>query len=204
MRILGVILAGGRGERMGGRNKALVDVAGRPLIDWVIERARPQVDTLVLNANADQDTLAQHGLTIFSDTIVPGISDEAAREGPLAGIVAGLTFAQSAGDYDAVATFAVDTPLFPNDLVLRLAEAVAHSRSDFAIAVTREGEHPVFGLWKVQVANRVAQIFGEGVRAPRMLGSRLKQAVVRFDDPDAFANANSPEEAEKLSARLSR
>lgn len=204
MRILGVILSGGRGERMGGRNKALVNVAGRPLIDWAIERARPQVDTLVINANADQETLAQYGLTIFSDTIVPGISDEAAREGPLAGIVAGLTFAQSSGEYDAVATFAVDTPLFPGDLVIQLALALDHSRADFAVAATSDGEHPVFGLWKVQVAGRVAQIFGEGVRAPRMLGSRLKQAIARFDDRDAFANVNSPEDAERMTERLSR
>jgi molybdopterin-guanine dinucleotide biosynthesis protein A len=203
-RILGIILAGGRGERLGGRNKALIELAGRPLIERVIERAAPQVDALAINANDDQETLGRYGLTVFADTIALQVSDASAREGPLAGIVAGLTFAKSSGEFEAIATFAVDTPTFPLDLVDRLRAARATTAADHAVAATSDGEHPVFGLWPVTLADEVERLFGRGVRAPRQLAHHLKQATALFADAAAFRNVNHPEDVQTFEAELRR
>ncbi len=178
---------------MGGRNKALVEVAGRPLIDWVIDRARPQVDQLAINANSDFEAGQELGLSVFPDTLAESVDDPSRREGPLAGIVAGLAFATSKG-FDSVATFAVDTPRFPIDLVARLGKVLAALQADYAVAATPDGEHPVFGLWPTVSAVKITAQFRKGVRAPRLLAMSLKQAIARFDDPEAFLNVNRPED----------
>jgi molybdenum cofactor guanylyltransferase len=201
-RILGIILAGGRGERLGGQNKALVELARRPLIEWVIEHARPQVDALAINANADQEQLGRYGLTVFADTIAPQVTDGSAREGPLAGILAGLTFAKSTGEFEAIATFAVDTPTLPSDLVEKLRASLGTAAADYAVAATIDGEHPVFGLWPVTLTKKVARLFASGLRAPRQLAAHLKQATAQFADAHAFRNVNRPEDLQVLEAKL--
>jgi molybdopterin-guanine dinucleotide biosynthesis protein A len=202
-RILGIILAGGRGERLGGRNKALVELAGRPLIEWVIERALPQVDALAINANEDQEQLGQYGFTVFADTIAPQVTDAASREGPLAGIVAGLTFAKSSGEFDAIATFAVDTPTFPTDLVVRLRDALLKADAGYAVAATPDGEHPVFGLWRVRIGTDVEKLFATGLRAPRHLSKTLLEARAMFPSTRSFANVNRPEDLAAIEKAIS-
>lgn len=195
MRTLGVILAGGLSRRMGRPDKGLIDLAGRPLLAWVSERARPQVDTLLLNANGDLSRFAALGLPMISDQSEAG-------EGPLAGICAGM---RAARGFAYLATFSSDSPLFPTDLVARLHDAVARG-ADYAIAASHGREHPVFGLWPVARATDFAALFASGVRALRDIDRVMTKAVVTFpaDNGDPFVNANTPADLADLEARLAK
>jgi molybdopterin-guanine dinucleotide biosynthesis protein A len=140
--IAGVILAGGRSTRMGGRDKALLTLAGRPLIRHVIDRLRPQVGSLALNANGEPARFADLGLPVIPDTI-------AGYAGPLAGILAGLLWARRQRPMPrAIVTAATDTPFFPLDLVRRLAEA-APGGTGIAVARTSRRIHPVFAYFPI-------------------------------------------------------
>src|SRR5437773_4160349 len=120
--IVGVILAGGRSTRMGGGDKPLVTIAGRPLLARVIDRLRPQVHALALNANGDPARFATFGLPVVPDP-VGGFA------GPLAGILAGLVWARGEADSArGVVTAAGDTPFFPPDLARRLTGAASDGR----------------------------------------------------------------------------
>jgi molybdopterin-guanine dinucleotide biosynthesis protein A len=189
--IAGVILAGGRSRRMGGGDKSLTPLAGRPLIAHVIGRLRPQVARLAINANGDPARFSSLGLPVIADT-VPGFA------GPLAGLLAGLHWAEAAG-MRFIATAAADTPLFPTDLVQRLAAAAGD-----AIAIARSGgrSHPVFGLFPVDRAGDLAAFIarGESLRVSDWLAG---QAVVAVDFADAaaggldpFFNVNTPADLE--------
>jgi molybdopterin-guanine dinucleotide biosynthesis protein A len=139
--IVGVILAGGLSTRMGGGDKPLLSLAGRTVLAHVIERLRPQVGRLVINANGDPARFAAFGLPVVADT-VPG------HPGPLGGILAGLLHARAIGA-DAIVTAAGDTPFLPRDLVSRLAAAAG---SGAAAARSRGRLHPVEGCFPVTLA----------------------------------------------------
>ena len=123
--IAGVVLAGGRSQRMGGGNKALLTLGGQPLLARIVERAAPQVAALVVNANGDPADVSAYGLPVVSD----GVSGFV---GPLAGVLSGMEWAAARGGYRWVASFAADTPFFPVDLVARLA-AAATERSESVV-----------------------------------------------------------------------
>jgi molybdopterin-guanine dinucleotide biosynthesis protein A len=117
--IVGVLLAGGRSSRMGGGDKCLLRLSGRPLLAHAIERLRPQVETLVLNANGDPSRFASFGLRVVADS-----GEDFA--GPLAGVLAGMEWAKAhQPDARCIVTAATDTPFFPAELVARLRQAVA-------------------------------------------------------------------------------
>jgi molybdenum cofactor guanylyltransferase len=135
--IAGVILAGGRATRMGGGDKGLLPLGGRPLLAHVVARLGPQVDRLALNANGDPARFAGFGLPVVADS-VPG------HAGPLAGV---LDWAAAKGA-EAIATAAADTPFFPADLVAGLRAAAAAAAVPLAVAATPPDDwHPTFGLW---------------------------------------------------------
>src|SRR5690349_23217899 len=139
----GVLLAGGLSRRMGGGDKCLRMLGGRPILEHIVERARPQVAALALNANGDPGRFAAFGLPVVAD----GIPDFA---GPLAGVLAGLDWAAAQVPGAAwVASFAGDAPFLPCDLVARLHEAIAGDGADLACARSAGQAHPVFGLWPV-------------------------------------------------------
>ena len=192
--ILGVILAGGSARRLGGGGKTGVCVAGRPLVAHVVDRAAPQVAGLVINAPDDDTDLAAPGLSI-----VPDAPDEGGQ-GPLAGLLAGLRHAAGRGGIDAVASFAVDTPFLPAELVARLAVALDHQRADYAIAACAGAQYPVFGLWPVALLATLERLYAQGLRAPRLLDGPLVKAVAVFaDEPfDPFINANTPQDVARL------
>jgi molybdopterin-guanine dinucleotide biosynthesis protein A len=198
--IAGVVLAGGLSRRMGGGDKCLRLLAGRPILAHIIERARGQVAALALNANGDIGRFAGFGLPVVADS-VPDFA------GPLAGVLAGLDWA-AAGVPQAthVASFAGDAPFLPRDLVARLAAALVEEDAELACAASAGQAHPVFGLWPLALRAELRQAIAvEGVRKVDQWTARHTMTVVDFavKPLDPFFNANRPEDlatAERLAA----
>ena len=198
---VGVLLAGGQSRRMGGGDKCLRPLGGKPMLAHIIERARPQVSALVINANGDPARFAAFGLPVVADTI-EGFA------GPLAGVLTGMERAATRVPEAAwLATFATDAPFFPRDLVARLHAAVARNGADMAAARSDGQDHPVFGLWPVRLAADLRRAMEEGVRKVDVWTARYRLAVAEFPAQpfDPFFNANRPEdlaEAERLLAQI--
>ena len=199
MKIAGVLLAGGQSQRMGGGDKNLRLLGGRPMLAHVIERAKPQVDTLVLNANGDPQRFAAFGLPVIADSVT-GFA------GPLAGVLAGLDWAaKNLPEAELVASFATDAPFFPRDLVSRLAVALEEGGFDLACAQSNGQAHPVFGLWSVSLREALREALAGGMRKVDQWTARFKLVEVEFlaEPVDPFFNANRPDdlaEAERLVA----
>ena len=195
-RFVGVVLAGGLARRMGGGDKGLVTLHGRPILDHVLERLRPQVDRIVINANGDPGRLAAYDLPIVADA-VEGFA------GPLAGVLAGMQWAAQ-NDAEWIVTAATDTPFFPRDLVDRFRQAVADKSADMACAASGGRHHPVFGLWPVALRDDLSRAMtADGVRKVDLWTARHRIAVAEFADRpyDPFFNVNRPEdvaEAERI------
>lgn len=198
--VAGVILAGGLSRRMGGGDKCLRPIGGRPILAHIIERVRPQVDALVLNANGDPARFAAFGLPIAAD-VVEGFA------GPLAGVLTGLEWAaRHAPECRWVASFAGDAPFLPRDLVARLLAAVESEGADLACAASQGQAHPVFGLWRVDLTEALRRaLVEEGIHKVDRWTARYKLVQVDFaaEPVDPFFNTNRPEdlaEAERLLA----
>jgi len=184
--VAGVLLAGGLARRMGGGDKGMRVLHGRRLLDWVIERARPQVAALALNANGDPARFADLGLPVVPDG-VPG------NAGPLAGVLAGLDWATaSVPGTTHVASFATDAPFLPHDLVARLATEVA-AGAVLAAAASGGRSHPVFGLWPVALRHELRHaVAAEGIRKVDEWTARYTLGLVEFPATpiDPFFNVN--------------
>ncbi len=200
--VAGVLLAGGLARRMGGGDKGLTLLGGRPLMDRIIERIRPQVSELIINANGDAARFAEYGLPVVPDVI----GDFA---GPLAGVLTGLEWAaENAPARTWVASFATDAPFVPPDLVERMSAAVETGvktgGADMACASSAGRAHPVFGLWPVALAAELRRaMIEEDMRKIDRWTARYNLIMVDFPDVpfDPFFNINDPDnlaEAEKL------
>ena len=189
--ITGLVLAGGRGSRMGGADKGLQPLQGRPLAQHAIERLRPQVGPLWVSANRNAGAYAALGVPVCADT-VPG------QPGPLAGMLAGLSVCTTPW----LAVVPCDVPRFPADLVPRLAAALQAAGAGLAIAVTVEdGErrpHPVFCLLPASLRDDLAAALARDERRVRQWMGRHRCAEVLFDDAAAFANANTGGDLRRL------
>lgn len=196
-RIAGVVLAGGLSRRMGGGDKALRPLAGKPMLAHVLDRAAPQVGAMVLNANGDSSRFAAFGLPCVADS-VPGFA------GPLAGILAGLDWAAAhAPDAEFVASFPSDAPFLPRDMVRRLYDA--RDGAALAIASSAGRTHPVCGLWSVVLRDDLRRaLTAEDIRKVETWILRHKKVVVDFacDPIDPFFNANAPEDLARAEALL--
>ena len=197
MIIAGVVLAGGLSRRMGGGDKSLKLLAGRPILAHIIERAAPQVRALALNANGDAARFAAFGLPVVADSV-------ADFAGPLAGVLAGLDWAaERVPGATHVASFAGDAPFLPRDLVARLAVAVAQGHV-LACAASAGRAHPVFGLWPMALRDALRRaVVEEGIRKVDAWTARYDLVAVEFATVpiDPFFNANRPDdlaEAERL------
>lgn len=196
--IVGVVLAGGRARRMGGGDKGLLALDGRPLLAHVIARAGPQVSRLVLNANGDPARFAAFGLPVVADA-VPGFA------GPLAGVLAGMEWARRhvpGGRW--LASFAADTPFFPLAMVARLVAAIDAEGAEIASVASAGRRHPVFALWPRSLeADLRWAVENEGVRKIEAWTQRHPVAVVSFDDDDGdpFFNINEPADLAAAAAR---
>lgn len=197
-RVAGILLAGGQSRRMGGGDKCLRPLAGRIILDGILDRVRPQVGRLVLNANGDPARFGAFGLPVAAD-VVDGFA------GPLAGVLTGLEWARDhAPDCDWLASFACDAPFQPRDLVSRLLAAIEAEGADMACAASDGRDHPVFALWPVRLAEDLRRaVVDEGVRKVDVWTGRYRLARAEFaaDPVDPFFNVNRPddfEEAERL------
>jgi molybdopterin-guanine dinucleotide biosynthesis protein A len=198
--VVGVLLAGGLSRRMGGGDKTLHRIAGRPILDRIIDRVSPQVAALVLNANGDPGRFAASGLPVAPD-VIPDFA------GPLAGVLTGMEWAKAyRPEARWVATFPTDAPFLPDDLVARLFQAIEAEGAEMACARSRGREHPVVGLWPVALADDLRQAMeGEQVRKVDVWTARHRLAGAEFEGHpvDPFFNANQPDdlaEAERLIA----
>ena len=201
---IGVLLAGGQARRMGGGDKCLLELAGKPLLAHVIERLAPQTERLVLNANGDPARFAEFGLPVIADP-VEGFA------GPLAGVLAGFNWARENAPHARwIATAATDTPFFPLDLVPRLLDATVGQYPAIALAKSNGRMHPVFGLWPTVLFEDLREALEHGTRKVLDWTGRHPTMTAEFPDVrlgeatlDPFFNANRPDDLAHAEALLS-
>ena len=196
--IVGLVLAGGQSRRMGGGDKGLLELGGRTMLAHVVASLSPQVGRIVLNANGDPARFRDLGLPVVADTI-------ADFAGPLAGVLAGLTWA--AANVPAathVASVSADAPFLPADLVQRLGATLADRPTSIPLARSGGELHPVIGLWPVALAADLERELTAGVR--KVLAWTDKHGTIPVDFPfidaageriDPFFNANTPEDLDE-------
>lgn len=201
--IVGVLLAGGRSSRMftpehgpdARGDKGLLDLAGKPMLQHVIDRLAPQVGRMVINANRDPARFAAFGLPVIADTIDGYV-------GPLAGVLAAMRWT-AANEPGArfIVTVSTDAPFVAKDLVARLLAGEAEEPGSIAFAASGGELHPVIALWPVALADKLEASLAEGAR--KVLGWMERQGAIPVEFPyqrigetcvDPFFNANTPEE----------
>lgn len=180
--VTGIVLAGGQGRRMGGVDKGLQLLHGKPMVAAVIDRLAPQVDELIINANQNLAEYERFGFRVVADSI-------GGYAGPLAGLLAGLRAAR----HELVLTAPCDSPFLPLDLAARLGSAI--EGKDLSVAKTGDQPHPVFALVRRSVRASLEAFLAGGGRKIDAWYAALKVAEVAFDDEaDAFRNINTREE----------
>lgn len=185
-----VILAGGRASRLGGGDKTLLELAGKPVLAHVIERLRPQASPIAINANGDPGRFAQFNLPVVGDL-------QADFAGPLAGLEAGLIWAVGNGAAQLL-LLAGDTPFFPTDLGPQLRES---SDGRIAVATSFGRVHPTFSLWPTVIAGDLGAFLRSGGRRMTAFIEQYSHAMVDFPaarlpggEIDAFFNINTPDD----------
>lgn len=200
--VVGILLAGGKSSRMGGGDKCLRPLGGKPILARIIDRLSPQVVEIVINANGDPSRFAEFGLPVVPDSV-------AGFQGPLAGVLAGLQWVSAnRPGVDHAVTIATDTPFFPVDLVQRFLESPGDA-SGFRIAQSDVGLHPVIGLWPIGLSNDLESSLKRGERKVTSW-TRDHGATPVFFPPidvggqsiDPFFNINAPEDLATAEALL--
>jgi molybdopterin-guanine dinucleotide biosynthesis protein A len=186
--VSGVILAGGEGRRMDGRDKGLVPLLGRPMVEYALHALRPQVHSLFINANRSRDDYARFGLPLVGDEF-PGFN------GPLAGMASCLRVVSTPW----MVTVPCDSPLLPADLVARLGAAVTGAKADIGMAHNGERTQPVFALLRATLLDSMLEFLAAGERKIDRWFARHRTAIADFSDtPQAFLNVNTPDELQEL------
>ena len=182
--VTGLILAGGKGSRMGGVDKGLQAFRGRRLVDHVYERLAPQVGGIIINANQNHEEYKTFGVRVVSDAI-------GGYAGPLAGLHAGLSVSKR----PFLASVPCDSPFLPTDLIERLYQRIDDTGAELAVAKTGEQPHPVFSLMRRAVLDHLADFLKDGGRKIDAWYATLNVVEVGFDDEaEAFSNINTREE----------
>ena len=190
--ITGLVLSGGRATRMGGVDKGLQSHSGMPMALYTLLRLQQQVDHVMINANRNLAAYEAMGVPVWPD-INPDF------QGPLAGMLVGLEHCETPW----LLSVPCDTPHFPADLAERLARAAAEQDAEIAIAATREADgtaqvQPVFCLIRAQLLESLAAYINSGQRKIDRWTAQHCCTTVVFDDAQAFFNANTLEELQRL------
>jgi molybdopterin-guanine dinucleotide biosynthesis protein A len=182
--VTGLILAGGKGSRMGGVDKGLQTFRGRRLVDHVYERLAPQVGGVIINANQNQEVYRTFGVRVVSDA-VGGFA------GPLAGMHAGLSVSKR----PFLASVPCDSPFLAEDLIARLYARIDETGAELAVAKTGDQPHPVFSLMRRGVLDHLSDFLKDGGRKIDAWYATLNVVEVAFDDEaEAFSNINTLDE----------
>jgi molybdopterin-guanine dinucleotide biosynthesis protein A len=194
--ITGLVLAGGRGQRMGGVDKGLQMLHGKPLAAHVLARLAPQAGVLAISANRNREVYAALGAPWHASVLADTLPD---FPGPLAGLLAGLRAART----EWLLTAPCDSPWLPADLAERLGSAALAQHADIVTATTTNAEgvvslHPVFALVRTALADDLAAFLDAGERKVRAWYARHTAAEVAFADERAFYNINSLQELAEL------
>ncbi|MGD8709855.1 MAG: molybdenum cofactor guanylyltransferase MobA [Ectothiorhodospiraceae bacterium] len=190
--VTGVVLAGGRATRMGGRDKGLVPVNGKPMIEHVLAALTPQVGGLMINANRNRHVYESYGHTVFGDDLED-------YQGPLAGMAGAMARAST----PLILTVPCDGPLIPSDLARRLLEAL--NAAGAAVAVAHDGERlqPVYALLRTDLADSLRAYLDSGERKIDRWYRQLNMTTVDFSDqPELFLNINTPADRDRLGQRM--
>ncbi len=190
--IAAVVLAGGRATRMGGRDKGLLPLAGRPLAAHLLERLRPQVGELLVNANRRREDYLALGYPVLADSL-------GGFQGPLAGMLAALDKVRAG----LLLTAPCDSPLLPPDYARRMYAALEGRRAELAVARDAERVQPVFLLLRRELAGSLRAFLETGERKIDRWFADHETVEVDFSDrAEMFCNANTPEELAALEAAL--
>ena len=189
-----VILSGGESRRMGRNDKAFLSIEDKTLLEITVERLHRQTQQIAINTNSNDPKYFAYNLPVLNDAISGFL-------GPLAGIFTAMKWANQM-EYKIVATIAVDTPLFPENLLKKLHCKMEISNSDIVFAASstdykkKKLLHPVFGLWKTSLYNDLRKELESGVRKVTHWSERHKASDVFFQDKslDPFFNVNTPED----------
>ena len=186
--VTAVILAGGKGSRMDGRDKGLVEFANRPLIEYVIDAIKPQVGNIIINANRNLERYSVYGYPVVTDTL-------SEFQGPLAGYLS----AMKASTTHYIATVPCDGPFLPGDLVGRLIAALTASDAEIAVAHDGSRMQPVYALIPTALANSLGAFLGSGERKIDIWYAQHRVALADFSDcPETFVNINTAEQRDRL------
>jgi molybdopterin-guanine dinucleotide biosynthesis protein A len=182
--VTGLILAGGKGSRMGGVDKGLQAFRGKRLVDHVYERLAPQVGGIIINANQNHEEYRSFGVRVVSDAI-------GGFAGPLAGFQSGLSVSKR----PFLASVPCDSPFLPEDLVARLYARIDETGAELAVARTGDQPHPVFSLMRRGVLDHLTDFLKGGGRKIDAWYATLNVVEVLFDDKaEAFSNINTLDE----------
>jgi molybdenum cofactor guanylyltransferase len=190
--LTGLVLAGGLARRMGGVDKGLMEIAGRPMIEHVLEALRPQVSRLLINANRNLDAYARYGVPVVADTFE-------GFQGPLAGIYSGLAVVET----PYLLTAPCDSPLLAPDLAACMVRALEAEQADLAVAYDGQRQQPVFLLLRRELAPDLHAYLEGGDRKIDLWFARHKVANADLRHrSDNFINVNDPDERRRIEALL--
>jgi molybdenum cofactor guanylyltransferase len=190
--ITGVVLAGGAARRMGGTDKGLIRLSGRPMVEYVLNALQPQVGHLLINANRNLEQYRAYGVPVISD-------ERSGYEGPLAGMASALR----AVDTEYLVTAPCDSPFVPPDLVQRLAAAIQDGRADIGVAHDGLRMQPVFSLLRRSRLDALIGYLDRGERKIDRWFSEQRTATADFSGlPDAFLNNNTPDDVRRIENRM--
>ena len=182
--ITAVVLAGGRGRRLGGQDKGLVELDGRPLMEHILDAISSQVDAIAINANRNRDVYAEYGYPVINDNMTD-------YQGPLAGFAAAL----SACNTDYIVTLPCDGPYVPADLVERLSHALIDNNADLAVAHDGQRMQPVYALIPRSLLPSLQSFLDAGDRKIDLWYARHNTALADFSDvKETFFNINTAED----------
>lgn len=189
-----VILAGGKARRMDGRDKGLLPLGGRTILDHVLERLAPQSAPIALNANGDPARFDAYELPVLADPVPD-------HPGPLAGVLAGMLWARASGA-EFVVVVAADTPFLPADMVETFQRAQAAADLPVVLAEAPDGRHPTFGLWATSLAEPLADALGQDQRRVVTFADARGSTTAHFADTpfNPFFNVNTPEDLAEAEA----